>query len=326
MPKIRLAGLLFAALSTVFATVFAMAPASAQNAKVTRIIVPFAPGGGVDIVARNLAQQLSKTWGQQVLVENRAGASGNIGAEAVAKSAPDGATLLFSASTFVVNPVVAAQKPPFDPIRDFTSIALIARGPVLLITHPSTGNTLEQFIANAKAHPERFNMGTGGYGSAGHMGAESFKLRAGLSSQVVLYKGTAPAFIDLMGGQISGILDPLVTSLPLAKGGKVNGLALAAAKRSPLAPTIPTFAEAGLRGFEFYTWYGLWGPAGLPAATLRNIESAVAEAGASAEFRGWLETQGLEFGALTGNAFTEFSRREQALYEDIVKKGNITLQ
>ena len=322
MGTFRLSTLALPALALFFA-----APVvQAQSAKVTRMVVPFAPGGGVDVVARNFAQHLSKAAGQQVIVENRPGASGNIGADAVAKSTPDGTTLLFSASTFVVNPVVAAQKPPFDPLRDFANIALIARGPLLFIAHPSAGNSVEQFIANAKAKPERFNMATGGYGSAGHMAAESFKLRAGLAIPVVLYKGTAPAFVDLMGGQISGILDPLVTSLPLAKGGKVTALAIAATRRSPLAPAIPTFAEAGLPGFEFYTWYGLWGPAGLPAATTRSLETAIAETGATAEFRLWLESQGLEFGGLTGKAFLEFSVREQALYEDIVKKGNITPQ
>lgn len=322
MQKFRFTAALFSAA----ALCSAVPLAQAQSGKVTRIIVPFAPGGGVDVVARTFAQHLSKTAGQQVIVENRPGASGNIGADAVAKSAPDGATLLFSASTFVVNPVVAAQKPPFDPLKDFTNIALIARGPLLFIVHPSAGDTVEQFIANAKARPERFNMATGGYGSAGHLAAESFKLRAGLAIPVVLYKGTAPAFADLMGGQISGILDPLVTSLPLAKGGKVKALAIASVKRSPLAPAIPTFAEAGLGGFEFYTWYGLWGPAGLPAASLKSLEGAIAEVGASAEFRGWLQSQGLEFGGLTGTAFMTFSRREQAMYDDIVKKGNITRQ
>ncbi|TAK84785.1 MAG: tripartite tricarboxylate transporter substrate binding protein [Betaproteobacteria bacterium] len=302
------------------------APAVAQPGKLMRIVVPFPPGGGVDVVARKLGEALAKQLDQQVIVENKPGASGNIGADAVQKSAADGATLLVSASTFIVNPLVAAQKAPFDPMKDFTHLALIAKGPVLLITHPSYGATLREFIDGARAHPEKYNLATGGYGSAGHLAGESFKLRAGLKIPVVLYKGTAPAFADLMGGQISGLFDPLVTSLPLAKGGKVLGLALAAPKRSPLAPDIPTMAEAGMPGFEFYTWYGLWGPADIPQAAASRIESAVAAAGKSPELSKWFESQGLEYGNLTGKSFVGFERQEQATVEDIVRRGNLKPQ
>ena len=299
--------------------------ASAQG-KVLRIVVPFAPGGGVDVVARTLGQRLSQELGQQVIVENRPGASGNIGADFVAKSAPDGNTLLVSASTFVVNPLVSAQRAPFDPMKDFTHVGLIAKGPVLLITHPSYGANLREFIDKAKASPDKYNLATGGYGSAGHLSAESFKLRAGLKIPVILYKGTAPAFADLMGGQISGIFDPLVTALPLAKGGKVQALALAAPKRSPLAPDVPTMAEAGIADFEFYTWYGLWGPPAIPGEDVRRLERALSAAGKSPELAKWFESQGLEYGNLTGKAFVDFERRELATVEDIVKRGNLTRQ
>jgi tripartite-type tricarboxylate transporter receptor subunit TctC len=319
----RLAVLLLAALAAFAVPQGASAQASG---KVLRIIVPFPPGGGVDVVARTLAQRLGPILAQPIIVENRPGASGNIGADAVAKSTPDGSMLLFSASTFIVNPMVAAQKAPFDPIRDFTHLALVAKGPVLFIVHPQAGSSLNDFVARAKAHPESYNLATGGFGSAGHLAAESFKLRAGLSIPVILYKGTAPAFADLMGGQISGLLDPLVTSLPLAKGGKVKALALAGPRRSPLAPEVPTFAEAGMPGFEFYTWYGLWGAAGMPEAAAERLEKAVTEAGTSPEMKSWLDSQGLEFGALTGKAFIDFSRGEQAAVEDIVRRGNLTRQ
>lgn len=305
---------------------FAAGNAAAQAGKLLRIVVPFPPGGGVDVVARTLGQRLSQELGQQVIVENRPGASGNIGADFVAKSAADGSTVLVSASTFIVNPIVATQKAPFDPMKDFTHIALIAKGPVLLITHPSYGANLGEFVERAKANPEKYNLATGGYGSAGHLSAESFKLRAGLKIPVVLYKGTAPAFADLMGGQISGIFDPLVTSLPLAKGGKVKAMALAAPKRSPLAPEVPTMAEAGMAGFEFYTWYGLWGPAGMPEATLHRLEKAMGAAGKSPELSRWFDSQGLEYGNLTGKAFMEFERREQATVQDIARRGNLTRQ
>lgn len=316
MRLLKLAALLAFAISA--------APAAAQSGKILRIVVPFPPGGGVDVVARTLGQRLSQNLGQQVIVENRPGASGTIGADAVAKSPADGATLLVSASTFMVNAIVSGQPAQYDPMKDFTHIALIAKGPVLLITHPKYGSTLDEFIKKARANPAAYNLATGGYGSAGHLAAESFKLRAGLKIPVVLYKGTAPAFADLMGGQISGILDPLVTSLPLAKGGKVLALALASPKRSPLAPEVPTFAEAGIPDFEFYTWYGLWGPDGIPAATTQRLEKAVLDAGASPEMRKWFDSQGLEAGGLTGKAFIDFERREQDTVRDIVKRGNVT--
>ncbi len=310
----------------VFSICFFASTAGAQPGKLLRIVVPFPPGGGVDVVARKLGEALSKQLEQQVIVENKPGASGNIGADAVLKSTADGNTLLVSASTFIVNPYVAAQKAPFDPMKDFTHLALIAKGPVLLITHPSYGASLREFIDGAKAHPEKYNVATGGYGSAGHLAGESFKLRAGLAIPVVLYKGTAPAFADLMGGQISGLFDPLVTSLPLAKGGKVLGLALAAPKRSALAPEIPTMAEAGMPGFEFYTWYGLWGPAEIPQAAMSRIENAVSAAGKSPELSKWFESQGLEYGNATGQSFVAFERREQATVEDIVKRGHLKPQ
>ncbi len=300
--------------------------AAAQSGQVLRLVVPFPPGGGVDVVARTFGQRLSQELGQQLIVDNRPGASGNIGADFVAKSAPDGNVLMVSASTFIVNPLVAAQKAPFDPMKDFTHVALIAKGPVLLITHPGYGTSLREFMEKAKADPDKYNFATGGFGSAGHLAAESFKLRAGLTSPVVLYKGTAPAFADLMGGRISGIFDPLVTALPLAMGGKVRALALAAPKRSLLAPEVPTVAEAGIAGFEFYTWYGLWGPLGMSAATAGRIERAVAAAGTSSALARWFESQGLEYGELTGKAFVEFERHEQAVVEDIVKRGNLTRQ
>jgi tripartite-type tricarboxylate transporter receptor subunit TctC len=221
-----------------------------------RIIVPFTAGGGVDVVARILAKQLSEKLGQPVYVDNKPGASGNLGADAVVHAPADGYSLLISASTLVVNPVVAAERPPFDPLKDLSYVALIATGPLLFIVHPEAANSVADFVAKAKADPAKFNLATGGFGSAGHLSAESFKLRTGLDIPVVLYRGTGPAFSDLIGGHISAILDPLVTSLPLAQGGRAKALAISDSKRSPLAPDVPTFSEAGYPGFEFYTCGG----------------------------------------------------------------------
>jgi tripartite-type tricarboxylate transporter receptor subunit TctC len=187
-------------------------------------------------------------------------------------------------------------------------------------------DSVQDFVAKARAKPEAFNFATGGYGSAGHMAAESFKLRAGFNIPVVLYKGTGPAFNDLVGGHISGIMDPLLTSLPLAQGKKATGLAIASPVRSSLAPDVPTFAEAGFPGFEFYTWYGLWAPAKLPADIIDKIHKTLTEIGASADARKWFESQGLDYSGVGGPSFREFSLKEQALYDEIVKKGNIARQ
>ncbi len=294
--------------------------------KVIRIVVPFAAGGAVDAVARTMARHFAERLGQQVYVENRPGASGNIGAEAVVQSAPDGYTLLVSASTLIVNPVVSAERASFDPLKDLTQLALIAKGPLLFIVHPGAADSVQDFVAKARSKPEAFNFATGGYGSAGHMAAESFKLRAGFNIPVVLYKGTGPAFNDLVGGHISGIMDPLLTSLPLAQGKKATGLAIASPARSSLAPDVPTFAEAGFPGFEFYTWYGLWAPVNLPADITDKIHKILTEIGASADARKWFESQGLDYSGVGGQSFREFSLKEQALYDEIVKKGNIARQ
>lgn len=294
--------------------------------RLIRIVVPFTAGGAVDLVARMTAKYLSEQFHHDVYVENRPGASGNLGAETVAQAAPDGYTLLVSASTLVVNPIVAAEPPPFDPLKAFSPLGLIAKGPLLFIVHPGVADTVQDFVVKARAHPEAFNFATGGYGSAGHMAAESFKLRADFNIPVVLYKGTGPAFTDLIGGTISGMLDPLVTSLPLARGNEAKALAIASASRSPLAPEVPTFGEAGYPGFEFYTWYGLWGPANLPERIVSTIQRALTAIGASAEAQQWLAGQGLQYVGVGGASFLDFCRSQQALYADIMKRGNIKPQ
>jgi tripartite-type tricarboxylate transporter receptor subunit TctC len=291
-----------------------------------RIIVPFAPGGAVDVVARVMAQHLSEKFKQNVYVENKPGASGNIGAGIVMGAAADGYTLMVSPSTFVVNPIVAAEPPAFDPLKDFSQVALIAKGPLVFIVHPDVANSVKEFVAKAKADPRKYNFATGGFGSAGHMSAELFKIMAGINIPVVLYRGTAPAFSDLMSGSISGMLDPQVTSLPLAHGGSAKALAISDSKRSALAPEIPTFAEAGFDNFEFYTWYGLWGPANIPSAVLAKIEQAVREIGQSPETQSWFKSQGLDFAGTAGSAFGDFERDEQAKYRDIMAKGSIARQ
>lgn len=305
----------------------AAADAQTYPTRVVRIVVPFAAGGPVDLIARTMAQRLSQQMGQQVIVDNRPGASGNIGAEIVTKSAADGYVLLVSASTLVVNPYVMKEHAAFDPLKDFTNIALVATGPLLFVVNAQTGATsVSDFVGRAKAHPETFNLATGGYGAAGHLAAEAFKLRAGLNIPVILYKGTGPALADVIAGQISGMMEPLLSTLPHVSGGQLRALAITGAKRHALAPQVPTFTEAGFGDFEFYTWYGLWGPAKLPPAVVAKLEDAVHAVLATPDARQWFESQGLEVRGDSGDRFGAFIKDESARYARLVNDARIAAQ
>lgn len=294
-----------------------------------RIVVPFAAGGAVDSIARKLAQKLTLEWHQQVIVENRAGGSGTIGADMVAKSRPDGYTLLFGPSTLVVSPFILKDYASIDPQKDLFPLALIAKGPLLFVIsskaarHPTS---MQDFIADAKSHPDDYNFATGGYGSAGHLAAEYFKNRAGLKIPVVLYRGTAPAITDLLGGQVSAMLDPLLTSLPQAKGGGVHAVAITSDEPSPLAPGVPTMAQSGFPNFDFFTWYGLWAPRDLPPDLAGKLEGATAKNLALRDMKEWFASQGLEAGNQTEKSFATFIQNEVAKYRDIIKVGKIAPQ
>jgi tripartite-type tricarboxylate transporter receptor subunit TctC len=303
--------------------------AKAQNYpdKPIRLIVPFGAGGAVDAVARTVALHLSESLNQRVVVENRAGASGNIGAEAVVRAPADGYTLLLTASTLMVNPFIMKEKPRFDPIKDLTHIALVASGPLLFVASPaSNAASAQDFIARAKAHPDSFNFAVGGFGAAGHLAVESLKYRAGIDVPTVLYKGTAPALVDLMGGQVSGMIDPLLTSLPPVKGGKLKALAITGKHRSPLAPDVPTFAEVGYPDVDFSTWYGFWGPANLPASITNQLEKAIEQIEARPDVKAWFAEQGLEPSGLTGARFRQFLEHESRSAQQVVKTANIVEQ
>ena len=317
----------FTPLSLAAALAFAL-PGAAMAAypdKPIRLVVPFAAGGAVDAVARTVAARLTDTLNQRVIVENRAGASGTIGAEAVARSPADGYTLLLTASTVVVNPFIMKEKPRLDTIKDLTALNLVASGPLLFVAAPNVNATSAQdFVAKAKANPERFNFAVGGFGAAGHLAVESFKFRAGLPVPTILYKGTAPALVDLMGGQVSGMIDPLLTSLPPVKGGKLKALAITGDKRSPLAPDVPTFAEAGFPDVNFSTWYGFWGPANLPQDVIDTLEGAVKKVVANPEVKTWFASQGLDPSGISGARFRAFIDQESVKSQQIVNAAHIS--
>src|SRR5215208_3856098 len=256
------------------------APARAQDypSKTVSVIVPYPPGGSVDGVARILVQKLNETIGQHFIVENRAGgASGTVGASAVAKAPPDGYTLMVSASVHVINPFLY-KNIPYDAVKDFTPVTLLADGPLIVSTTPSVpANNLKDFFELVRKDPQKFTFGTTSIGSASHLAIELLKRDAGLDTLVIAYKGAGPALTDLMSGQTQLMADPMLSSLPLAQGGKIKALAITSAKRLSTAPEIPTVAESGMTGFEFVSWYGLWAPKDLPHDLVVKLQSEVAK-------------------------------------------------
>ena len=242
-----------------------------------RIIVPFAPGGGVDAVGRTVAQRLSERIGVPVVVENRAGGSGTIGGQAVQAAAPDGYTLLFSASTHVMARQVL-RRAPYDPLTDFTPVAQIGAAPLLLVLSPDRApSTITEIVLDARRNPDRWAFGASALGSAGHLATILFLKLAGLDLVVAPYRGTAPALTDVAAGNVQLMIDPVLALLPLVQSGGVKGVAITAARRSSLAPSIPTSAEAGMPGLEFASWYGLWAPRNAPAPIVGALNGHLAE-------------------------------------------------
>jgi len=305
---------------------FILTPALAQNYpdRTVAVIVPFPPGGSVDGVARIVTDKLNQTLGPRFVVENRAGgASGNVGAELVAKAAPDGYTLLLTASLHVVSPFLY-KAVPFDVVKDFTPVTLIAAGPLIVSTTPSVpAKTLKEFFDLVRKDPQKYTFGTTSIGSAGHLVIELLKREAGVDTLVIAYKGTAPALTDLMSGQIQLLADPMLSSLPLAQAGRIKALAITSLKREPVAPEIPTVEESGLPGFEFVSWYGLWGPRNLPPDIAAKLQTSVASALAQPDVKARLNALGFEAIGSTPDKFATFIESEMAKYGKIIHDANI---
>lgn len=305
------------------------APVRAQGypSRPVTIIVPHAPGGPVDTVGRLVAQRLEADMPGSFVVENRAGASGIVGGEHVVRQPADGHTLYFNASIHVVAPLIRREPTRFDPLKDFTPVFMVARGPVVFSVTPGLGvRTVREFVERAKAEPQRINFATSGFGSAGHMITELFRLRAGLSTPIVLYRGAGPAMNDLIAGHVSAYMDPILGSLPQIQGGRIVPLAIGAARRSPHLPDVPTFAEAGFPDMELQTWYGLWGPAGLPAPVTSGLEAALRRTVANAAFRTRLGELGFEPEDLGPAAFQRFLDAEHARYVALIRDARIEAQ
>lgn len=258
--------------------VAAGAQAQTYPTRTVRIIVPFPPGGPADMLGRVLAEKMTERLGQSVVVENVAGAAGNIGAEATARAAPDGHTLLLNASSHVINGILYA-KLPYDPIKDFTPITQVASYQHMFVVHPGVPvKTVREFIALAKAKPGQLTIGNSGIGTPGHLAAELFRTTAGINLIHVPYKGSAPATNDLLGGQITGMFNNPVNTLPYTAAGKMRAIAVTGKQRLAVAPDVPTVAEAGFPDFEAGTWFGLFGPAHLPSAIVNRIRDETVRA------------------------------------------------
>lgn len=252
-----------------------LAFAQAYPNKPVRIVVPFPPGGGTDLVARIVAQKLTDTWGQQAVVENKPGASGTIGSDLVAKSAPDGYTLLLQGTQHAINLSLYKQL-PFDTVKDFTPVAYIALAPFLLVVNADVPvKNVSELIAYIKSKPGGLDYGSSGPGGGAHLAGEMFKTATGVQLTHIPYKGGNPALIDLLGGQIPMLFDPIPTSLKHINGGRLKVLAITSAQRSAILPNIPTVAESGVPGFEAVSWFGLYAPAGTPAAIVNKINADV---------------------------------------------------
>ena len=293
---------------------------AAYPTKPVKLVIPFPPGGPLDIVGRAIAQKLTEAWGQSVVVDNRPGAGGNIGADLVAKSAPDGYTILMGAlSTHAVNPSLYA-KMPYDAIADFAPITLVAVTPNVLVVNATLPvSSAKEFIAYAKANSGKLAFGSGSNGSAGHLAGELFKVDTGTDITHIPYKGGAPATQALLAGDTQFMFDNLANAMPQVKAGKLKALAITTAERSKLAPDLPTMAEAGLRGFDISTWFGLFAPAGTPKDVIAKWNAEVAKILNSPEMREKLIAQGAEPSPTTPEQFAAFVKSEIPKYAKIIK-------
>jgi tripartite-type tricarboxylate transporter receptor subunit TctC len=311
------------AVTLLCALAFAGGALAQYPAKPVRIVVPYPPGGTVDVVARNLAQQLTVQTGQQFVVDNRAGANGTIGSDFVSKAARDGYTLLVQASIFVINPLFL-KTVPYDVQRDFTPVANLGSVPLLVTAHPSVpAANLRDFVALVRANPDRYTFATTGLGSAGHLTEEVIKRDGGLQILIVPYKGAGPALTDIVGGQVSALADPLPSSYPHVKGGRLKALAVTSRARIPFMPDVPTMAESGFPDFEMLSWYGLWGPPNMPKEVVDRLAAEAAKAVNSAEMREKLAAQGFIPDGSGPAAFAAYVKDEIAKYAKIVKDANI---
>jgi tripartite-type tricarboxylate transporter receptor subunit TctC len=303
----------------------ALAQAPAYPVKPVRIVVPSSPGGGTDILARVIAQKLTESLGQQFVVENRPGAGQVIGIEAVARSAPDGYSLLMAASAIVINEVMYA-KPPYDTQRDFAPVTLVASLPNILVVHPTLPvKSVRELIALAKAHPGQLNYSSAGSGTSPHLSMELFRIMAGVTLTHIPYKGTGPATVDLVAGQVQLSMPNVLTALPQIKGGKVRALGVTSAKRATGLPNVPAIAES-LPGYEAIQWYGVLAPAGTSREIVARLQAEIARILVVPEVKERLAADGADAVGNRPEEFAAYIRAELAKWGKVVKAGGIKFE
>jgi tripartite-type tricarboxylate transporter receptor subunit TctC len=300
-------------------------PASAQAFpnKPIRWIVPFPPGGAADIVSRTVGGKLTAAWGQQVVIDNRPGAGGNIAAELVAKAIPDGYTVIIVPATHTTNPTLYARL-PYDPVKDFAPVTLVSSSPLVLVVHPAVpASSVRELIALAKARPGQLNYASSGIGVSAHLAAELFKFTVGVDIVHIPYKGQPPAMIDLLSGQVQLMFANMPVALPQIKAGKLRPLAVTTLKRTPNLPGLPTVAETGLPGFEVNQWSGLLVPAGTPRSVISKLHGEIARTLQLPDVRESFVNQGFEPVGNTPGEFAAYISAEIAKWAKLIRDAGI---
>ena len=305
------------------------APSIAQDAypsRPVRVVIPYPPGGSTDGLARLIFPRMVESLGQQIVIDNRGGAGGIIGTSLVAKAAPDGYTLLMVFDVHAVNPYVFKQI-PYDTLKDFAPVTLIAISPVFLLVHPSVpASGVQQFVALAKAKPGALNFASAGVGSSNHLAGELFKQVTGTDLTHIAYKGGGPAQTALISGEVQLLFGSASFSAPLVRGGRVRALGVGGGKRNVALPDVPTFAEQGFGGFEFSTWFGMFAPAGTPAPLIARWQQELAKAMRGPDLERRLVGLGVEIVAGPPEDFDRFFRRESERMGKLVRERNITVE
>ena len=317
-----------ACLASVLATCVATPLVFAQQGypnKPIKIVAPVQPGGGVDLVARQVGERLTKAFGQPVIVENQSGGGGIVGSQVTARAAPDGYTLMVGyVGTHGTNPAV--RKLPYDAIKDFTPIAMVGGTPNVLVVPPSIpAKTLQEFIAYAKANKGKLSYGSSGQGTLTHLAMEQLKVAADFDMQHVAYRGIGPAITDILGGQTQASFPGLAAALPHMKAGKMRPLAITGTKRHPLLPDVPTFEELGYKGFDGVQWYGIVGPANLPPTIVTTLNTEINKMLADATFAERLSAEALQPMPMTPQQFGQYLREDIAKWTKVAKERNIEL-
>lgn len=301
-------------------------PEASYPTKAIRMVVPFAPGGGTDIIARLVAQDLSQSWGQTVVVDNRGGSGGVVGTEIAARAAPDGYTMMLCSLGFSYAPALY-RKLPYDTVKDFSPISLVATQPFVYVVLPTLEvNSIKELVALAKAKPNAIRYGSGGSGGSSHLGTELLRVMTGIEMVHIPYKGTGPALTAMLGGEIQMQLIGISSVVPHLKSGRMRALAVSGAKRSPAAPELPTVAESGVPGYEFDVWYGMLFPAATPRAIVNKASSGINRVLKNRSLAQRFAAVGLDPAGTTPDEFAKLIRSEIAKWRKVVESAKIKVE